>query len=97
MDVLKKLNEPESNKSYYGLPKLALGYHRIVFIRESQGKYGRSVIVELDHEIIFLPSFMAGKLDENDIKSLNTMKEKLYLYFGGRHKKKQFLDPQNCE
>lgn len=86
MDVLKKLNNLEADKPYHGLPKLSRGYHEIILFRTSHGKYGRSVIAELQREIIFLPQYLAGKLDEDDIEELNTCVEPLYLFFGGKNK-----------
>lgn len=85
MNVLKKLNRVESDKPYNGLPKLSLGYHEIIRFRESNGKYGRSVIAELKSEIIFLPQYLTGKLNEKDISDLNSAEEQLFLFFGGRH------------
>lgn len=87
MNVLKKLNNAVDEKPYNGLPKLSRGYHEIILFRTSNGKYGRSVIAELQREIIFLPQYLAGKLYDNDIEELNTCEEKLYLFFGGKHKK----------
>lgn len=89
MNVLKKLNQFESNKPYNGFPKLSRGYHDIVCFRESNGKFGRSVVVELELEIIFLPQFMSEKLNEKDIDELNSSDEPLYLFFGGLHKVKK--------
>lgn len=87
MNVLKKLNQRDSDKPYHGLPKLSLGYHEIVNFRQSYGKYGKSVIAELKREIIFLPQYIVEKLDGKDIDELNESDETLYLFFGGRHKK----------
>lgn len=89
MEVLKKLNRAqlEVTKPYHGLTKLSLGYHKIESFRESHGKFGRSVIAELKHEIIFLPKHLAVHLEENDIEELNKCEEAVYLYFGGMHKK----------
>lgn len=87
MDVLKRINcevNSKSNKPYNGLQKLKIGYHKIICIRESEGKFGRSVIAELSNEIIFLPAYLAKKLSEIDIAKLNSMEEQLYLYFGGK-------------
>lgn len=89
MNVLKKLNQVESDKPYQGLPNLKLGYHEIFLFRESHGKYGRSVIAELQYEIIFLPQYLAVKLDQKDIEELNECDEKIFLFFGGLDKKKK--------
>lgn len=87
MNALKKMNQAESAKPYFGLPKLSLGYHEIVLFRESNGRFGRSIIAELKSEIIFLPQYLTDKLEEKDIEELNACEESLYLYFGGKHKK----------
>lgn len=34
----------------------------------------------------FLPAFISEKLTASDIEELNSMKEKLYLHYGGRNK-----------
>lgn len=86
MNALKKLKQAESSKAYNGLPKLALGYHAIDTFRISNGKFGRSIIAELENEIIFLPKFLSEKLNDKDVDELNSSKEQLYLYFGGRNK-----------
>lgn len=87
MNVLKKINQPQSDKPYHGLPKLALGFHKIECFRISDGKYGKSVIVELENEVIFLPSFISRNLVNQDIDDLNSCKETMFLYFGGKDKK----------
>lgn len=90
MDVLRKLNqESGSGKPYRGYPKLNLGFHEIHNFRESTGKYGKSIIVELNDQIVFLPSFIGEKIEEADITALNACKEKLFLFFGGRHEFKK--------
>lgn len=89
MNVLEKLNRVESGKPYHGLPNLSHGYHKIYDFRESIGKYGRSVIAELKDQVIFLPQFISGKLNDEDITALNKSLEQLYLYFGGLHKIKR--------
>lgn len=86
MNVLKKLNQTDSDKPYNGLSKLSLGYHKIVNFRESNGRYGRSVIVELKNEIIFLPKYLSEKLDEKDVDELNSSEEQMFLFFGGPKK-----------
>lgn len=92
--MLKKLNNKAESESkpYNGLPKLAIGNHKIVHLRESHGKFGRSVIVELQTEIIFLPSYISGKLNETDIDKLNDLnkKDQLFLFFGGKQKNKKY-------
>lgn len=85
MNVLKKLSEAASGKPYHGFAKLKTGYHEVLFFRISVGKYGRSVVAELENEVIFLPQFISEKITESDIDDLNTSKEKLFLFFGGKH------------
>lgn len=89
MNALKKLSENISDKPYHGFTKLQHGYHKIIKFRESHGKYGRSVIVELKKEIIFLPQYLVEQLNEEDIAELNACDENLYLFFGGCKKKKK--------
>lgn len=86
MNALKKLQQVEASKPYNGLPKLAPGYYAIDCFRVSTGKFGRSVIAELKTEIIFLPKFLSEKLNDEDVDELNSSKEQMYLYFGGRNK-----------
>lgn len=90
MDVLAKLNEPEFEKPYRGFAKLPIGYYKVVNFRESFGKFGRSVIAELEKEITFLPSYLSCKLNEEDIRKLNKKEEDYYLFFGGKLKKKKY-------
>lgn len=87
MNVIKKLNQVESEKPYHRFSKLSIGYHEIVLFRIIHGRYGQSVIAELENEVIFLPSYLGKKLDENDISELNACEEQIYLYFGGKHAK----------
>lgn len=89
MDVLQKLDGAEFEKPYFGFTLLARGYHKIVNFREAAGKYGRTVVAELEDEIVFLPQYLSQKLDEEDIEKLNANKESLYLYFGGWQEEKK--------
>lgn len=92
MNVLKKLNQSEWAKPYNGLSTLTVGYHKVVGFRESIGKaYGKSIIAELKDEIIFLPQYIAEKLDAEDISDLNNCEESIYLYFGGKNKNKYWI------
>lgn len=88
MNVLKKLNSVNDDKPYHGLPTLKQGYHEVFSFRESNGRYGRSVIAELKNEIIYLPQYMVEKIDQDDIRELNDSSEKLFIFFGGRHSTK---------
>lgn len=85
MHVLKKIANPESTKPYHGLTKLPKGYHLVLVFRESIGQFGRSIIAELEDEIIFLPKYLIGRLTEQDVNDLNACNEKMYLFFGGMH------------
>lgn len=89
MNALIKLSEDITDKPYYGFTKLRRGYHKIVKFRQSYGKYGRRIIAELKKEIIFLPQYLAEKLDKEDIEELNESEETLYLFFGGCKKRKK--------
>lgn len=85
---VSKQTDFESSKPYNGFPKLAVGYHKICCVRESSGMYGRSVIAELEKEIVFLPSYLTTKLFEKEIAELNSMNEPNFLYFGGKKSNK---------
>lgn len=87
MNALKQLNRTE-NKPYNGLPKLSIGFHKIVDFHSSDGVWGRSVIVELKNEIISLPKHLANDICEDDINELNSVKEPIFLYFGGQRENK---------
>lgn len=95
MEALKKLGN-EHEKPYRGFTKLAFGYHEIVNFRTVKNKYAKSesdpkktIVVELEKEVLFLPSYFWQKIDDTDIVDLNTLigeGGKVYLYFGGRQK-----------
>lgn len=91
MEVLKKLNTSASDtgKPYFGLPKLTLGYHEVISFRETHGKYGKSVVVELKDQVIFLPQYLVQQLNSKDIEDLNNSEETVFLYFGGKHEEKK--------
>lgn len=91
MNVLKKLETVAQNKPYYGFAKLTLGYHEVFNFRIVKNKFGKkndkSILVELSDEIIFLPQHFSEKLNDQDLRELNTCIEngtKVYLNFGGR-------------
>lgn len=87
MDVLEKLaSKNEATKPYYGFATLAVGYHKIMSFRESSGKYGKNVVVELEKEIVFLPKYLCEKLTGRDLQKLNECEEQLFLFFGGKKK-----------
>lgn len=86
MNVFKKLEgvTPSSSKMYRSFTELDVGYHRIFCVRETKTKYGRGIIIELKDGMLFLPRYLAQRLDENDVVELNSYDENIYLYFGGR-------------
>lgn len=94
MNALKKLEEIVPNKAYLGFSKLSLGHHQIHEFRSVKNKFGkkgdgstRSILIELEDQVLFLPQYFNTKLAEADITELNECigkKENVYLYFGGR-------------
>lgn len=93
MNVLKKLEDLKPNKLYHGFAKLSIGYHEIRCFRSVRNKFGKkggsgkSIIVELEDQILFLPQYFWQKLNENDLQELNSSIENgeyVYLYFGGK-------------
>lgn len=91
MSALKKLLEIEPNKPYLGFARLANGFHKIFSFSLTKNKFGKksekSILVELDDQVLFLPQHFNSKIDGEDIKELNGdigKKENIYLYFGGQ-------------
>lgn len=94
MNALKKLEEVVPNKAYLGFTKLSIGYHKIISFRSTKNKFGKkgekSILVELDDQVLFLPQHFNMKINEDDIRELNSSIEKnnsVYLHFGGRDEK----------
>lgn len=94
MSALKKLEEVVPNKAYLGFAKLAIGYHKIISFRSTKNKFGKkgekSILVEIDDQVLFLPQHFSAKINEDDIRELNSSIEKnetIYLHFGGRDEK----------
>lgn len=95
MNILKKLEDSSANKPYNGFAKLHPDFYRILSFRCVKNKFGvktdgsnRSVIVELEDEILFLPQHFCQKLTNEDIYELNSCiesDENFYLFFGGKH------------
>lgn len=90
MSVLKKLEE---NKPYHGFSKLSIGFHQIVLFRAVKNKYdkknedAKTILVELDDQVVFLPQYFREKISDSDIIELNAginMNEQVFLYFGGK-------------
>lgn len=94
MNALKKLEDFKPNKPYHGFAKLSIGYHEIRSFRYVKNKFGkkgdgsnRTILVELNDEVVFLPQYFCQKLNDADLNELNSTIEKnqhVYLYFGGR-------------
>lgn len=49
----------------------------------------KTVIVELKDQVLFLPQYFLSQLSDREMNELgvNELKEKMYLYFGGRREK----------
>lgn len=90
MNVLKKLEE---NKPYYGFTKLSIGFHRIALFRVVKNKFEKkedvkSILVELEDQVIFLPQYFREKISDSDVCELNSCINKnkdIYLHFGGKN------------
>lgn len=95
MNALKKLEDLNPNKHYLGFTKLLIGFHNVLCFRVVKNKFGKktdgsnkSILVELKNEVLFLPQYFWNKLNEDDIRELNSgieVNNKVYLYFGGKH------------
>lgn len=93
--MLKKL-ENETNKPYRGFTKLKKGFHEILNFRIVKNKNGKksdgsnkSILVELDDQVLFLPQYFNQKVNNEDFNDLNesiSTNEKIYLFFGGQLK-----------
>lgn len=80
------------SKPYHGFAKLEIGYHQIVCFRNVKNKFGKkgdgsekSILVELNDEVLFLPQYFLQKINEEDVISLNSTiesNENVHLYFG---------------
>lgn len=96
MNVLKKLDGLNQNKPYHGFANLSVGYHGVVRFRIVKNKYGnvgegsgKSILVELDNQVLFLPQYFWQTISESDISDLNSLingGENVYLFFGGKPK-----------
>lgn len=93
MDIVKKLQEAKP-KPYYGFAQLSLGFHEIISFRAVKNKFAKkgdkptkTIVAELQKEILFLPQYFSESLTEEDIDNLNTCEEKVYLYFEGQNPK----------
>lgn len=94
MNVLKKLEDTKPNKPYNGFAKLCIGIHQIMSVRFVKNKFGKkgdgsskSILVELEEEVLFLPQYFSQKLSKEDVHELNSSiesNENVYLFFGGK-------------
>lgn len=81
-----------SSKSYNGFTRLSIGYHKIESFRLVKNKHAKknsddnqkSILVELEKEVLFLPQYFMNVLDQDDLSNLNSADEINYLYFGGK-------------
>lgn len=93
MDIVKKLQEAKP-KPYYGFAQLSLGFHEIISFRAVKNKFAKrgekatkTIVAELQKEILFLPQYFSERLTEDDIDNLNSCDDKVYLYFEGQNEK----------
>lgn len=91
MNALAKLRNIGESKPYQGFAKLNIGYHKIVCFRLVPNKFAKennrdekSILVELEEEVLFLPQYFMNVLNKDDINELNSVDEIHYLYFGGK-------------
>lgn len=96
MEALKKLQEAtlSTGKPYRGFNNLPVGYHQVFRLRSVKNKFGKkasgtskSILVELEDQVVFLPQYFWQKINEKDIENLNSFidgGEEIYLYFGGK-------------
>lgn len=93
MSALAKIQMIGVSKPYHGFAQLTIGYHEIVRFRLVKNKFvkkdaseseKKSILLELNDEIVFLPQYFKEILTDDDIISLNSGGENMYLYFGGR-------------
>lgn len=93
MEVLKKLANIKDNKPYRGFSKLPLGNHLILNFRTVKNKFckkgdpAKTILVELQNEVVFLPNHFMQKISEPELKLLNELIEEgqnVYLFFGGK-------------
>lgn len=101
--ALSKLQEVTTSKPYRGYACLAKGYHQICDFRVVKNKFsneddnektsknkGKSILVELKSEVVFLPQYFTNQFDEDDINELNSSSaENMFLYFGGQREGKR--------
>lgn len=92
LELLKSIG---SSKPYYGFKELPHGNHKIELFRLVKNKHfdpkepkslARTLLVELENQILFLPEYFAAGLNDDDdkIRELNDDPTVKYLYFGGK-------------
>lgn len=94
MSAFAKLQSVNSAKPYYGFTKLTIGYYEIKNFKLVKNKFGqkgsneKTLLIELDDQVLFLPRYFAENINEKDVISLNTDDETKYLHFGGQRENK---------
>lgn len=101
MSGLAKLTKiGSSTKPYYGFTKLTIGYHKIQSFRIVKNKFAKetdegekkTLLAELEDQIIFLPKYFMDALNRQDIQELNNVSnETYYLFFGGKRERNQYV------
>lgn len=92
MSAIEKIQEIGLDKPYHGLSNLSHGYHEIQAFRLVKSKYtkinddeyGKSILIELADQIIFLPQYFLDAIGESGVEELNSSVETMYLFFGGK-------------
>lgn len=87
MNVLKE------TRRKHDFTKLSIGFHQIILFRTVKNKFdkkddAKSILVELDDQVIFLPQYFRQKITDSDICEFNSCinkNEDIYLNFGGRN------------
>lgn len=95
MNALKKLENVKPHKPYHGFGKLQNGVHKIECFRVVKNKFSKkgegsskSILIELEEQVLFLPQYFWDKINENDIRDLNSgidSNQYVYLFFEGKN------------
>lgn len=96
MNAFQKLQQAAEveSKPYLGFAKLEIGHYEIFGFRLVKNKFAKkddckkSLVVELEDQVVFLPKYFSEKIKETDIDELNSNGEKKYLFFGGKRENK---------
>lgn len=91
MSAFVKLQNAE--KPYYGFSQLEEGFHKINQFRlvknsYSEKEHAKTLLVELEEEVLFLPKHFSADLNREDVDELNDDKQTYFLFFGGKRKNK---------